>query len=66
MGADRPMQASLRVMPCCFITGQAAGTAAALAVCSGGVVRSVRIEDLQSRLKKDGAYLPNFKGKGVS
>ena len=27
---DRSMLSSIRVMPCCFITGQAAGTAAAL------------------------------------
>lgn len=32
IGADRPMQASVRVIPCCYITGQAAGVAAA-AVC---------------------------------
>ena len=29
IGTDRQMQASVRVMPGCFITGQAAGTAAA-------------------------------------
>jgi len=32
IGADRPMQASARVIPCCYITGQAAGIAAAVCV----------------------------------
>ena len=32
IGADRAMQASLRVIPCCYITGQAAGCAAAVCV----------------------------------
>jgi len=30
IGADRGMQASMRVIPCCYITGQAAGIGAAL------------------------------------
>ena len=32
IGADRPMQASVRVIPCCYITGQAAGVAAAVCI----------------------------------
>lgn len=32
IGADRPMQASARVIPCCYITGQASGCAAAVCV----------------------------------
>ena len=32
IGADRPMQASMRVIPCCYITGQAAGAAASVCV----------------------------------
>lgn len=58
ISADRSMQASVRVMPCCFITGQAAGTAAALSkdTCD---VRKIDIKVLQSALKRLGAYLPN-------
>lgn len=41
IGTDRAMQASVRVMPGCFITGEAAGTAAAKAVAAGGEVREV-------------------------
>lgn len=56
MGCDRQMEASIRVMPGCFITGQAAGTAAALAANSGDV-RSVRAKSLQKALLDGGAYL---------
>ena len=59
IGTDRQMQASIRVMPGCFITGQAAGTAAALA-CEKQDVRKISIKELQQSLVKGGAYLPNF------
>ena len=60
IGTDRQMQASIRVMPGCFLTGQAAGAAAALATdCEN--VRRVDIKDLQQALIKLGAYLPNAK-----
>ena len=59
LGADRKMQASIRVMPGCFITGQAAGAAAALAAQGGGDVRGVDVRKLQAKLKELGAYLPN-------
>lgn len=58
VGTDRKMQASIRVMPGCFITGQAAGVAAALASDKQDT-RSVRYADLAVALKKLGAYLPN-------
>ena len=57
MGTDRQMEASIRVMPGCFITGQAAGTAAAMALNAGGDVRSVDVKQLQKALAEDGAYL---------
>lgn len=60
IGTDRQMQASVRVMPGCFITGQAAGTAASLA-CETGDVRQVDTAELQAALKMIGAYLPNAK-----
>ena len=59
ISTDRNMQASVRVMPGCYITGQAAGTAAAIAAASGKPCRDIDIKELQSRLKKLGAYLPN-------
>lgn len=57
LGADRKMQASIRVMPGCFITGQAAGTAAALSARLGGETRKVQPADLQAALRKLGAYV---------
>ncbi len=59
ISADRSMQASMRVIPCCYITGQAAGIAAAVA-CDGGDVHNTDINGIQKRLKEFGAYLPNF------
>jgi hypothetical protein len=59
-GTDRQMEASIRVMPGCYITGQAAGTAAALACDKNGDVRAVETRKLQRSLQKLGAYLPNF------
>jgi hypothetical protein len=48
-------------MPGCYITGQAAGVAAALAVHTGTDTRGIDIRELLARLKALGAYLPNFK-----
>ena len=58
MGTDRKMQGSTRVMPCCFITGQAAGLTAAMAVEKDGAVRKVDSAFVVERLRKDGAYIP--------
>jgi hypothetical protein len=59
VSSDRFMQGSIRVMPGCYITGQAAGIAACLALESGVSVHAVDVPELQQRLKKLGAYLPN-------
>jgi len=56
MGTDRKMQASIRVMPGCFITGQAAGTAAAL-VLKTGDTRAVAAEFLRQKLSAAGVVL---------
>ena len=47
-------------MPGCYILGQAAGLAAALAVAKNGMVRDIDVKELQRGLKKMGAFLPNF------
>ncbi len=60
VSTDRQMQASIRVMPGCYITGQAAGVAAAMLVEADGDNRSIRIGELQHRLQELGAYLPNL------
>jgi hypothetical protein len=43
----------------CMLTGQAAGTAAALAAARNGDVRAIDVKDLQRRLKSTGTHLPN-------
>jgi len=55
---DRKMQSSIRVMPGCFIMGQAAGVGAALAVTNGIATRKVDVQKLREILKNMGAYLP--------
>lgn len=56
--SDRAVQGSLRVMPNCFAMGQAAGTAAALALRSPGAdSRSISVAELQSILVEQGAWL---------
>ena len=59
VSADQLVHGSLRVMPGCFITGQAAGIAAAMAAERGASVHAVDVKVLQARLKAFGAYLPN-------
>ncbi len=59
VSSDRYLQGSIRVMPGCYITGQAAGVAAAMAIEQHGTTREIDVKALQSRLKAIGAYLPN-------
>jgi hypothetical protein len=58
ISCDRHMQASLRVMPACFATGQAAGTAAVLSLQDHCNVGALCSEKLVGRLRARGAYLP--------
>ncbi len=62
VSSDRFLQGSIRTMPGCYITGQAAGVAAALAVESGTDTRGVDVRALQRRLIELGGYLPNVPG----
>ena len=57
VSCDRPMLASVRQMTCCLATGQAAGTAAAIA--PDGDYRAVEAEMLRTRLRENGAFLPD-------
>jgi hypothetical protein len=59
VSTDRYMQSSIRVMPGCFITGQAIGVAAAMCAQQDYDTRAVPAAELQRRLKDLGAYLPN-------
>ncbi len=57
ISADRSMQASVRVMPGCFITGQAAGTAASIAAKGESDTRKIDINELQNVLIENGAFI---------
>lgn len=57
ISATHEAHASTRVMPTCFATGQAAGTAAALAVLRGTEPRRVPAALIRSELRKQGAIL---------
>ena len=59
VSVNRMVYGSIRVMPGCFITGQAAGVAAAVASSKQLAPRAIDVKELQARLKKLGAYLPN-------
>lgn len=61
VSTDRPMQSSIRVMPGCYITGQAAGVAAAVCVRDGITPGRVDVRKVQGILKHMGMYLPNYK-----
>ena len=58
IGTDELVQSSVRVIPCCYITGQAAGAAAALAARVDGAVREVSSKLLRDALRAQGAYVP--------
>lgn len=55
--AEHDAQASVRSMAQCMAMGQAAGTTAAIASASGGVVRDVRFGDVADALTTAGAIL---------
>ena len=56
-GFERPLTYDAREIGCCFMTGQAAGTAAAIAVASRCSCREVDIRALQQSLKKQNVIL---------
>lgn len=62
ISCDRHIQGSIRVMPGCYITGQAAGMAAAIVSDKGLQTREVNTLELQNKLVRMGAFLPNCKG----
>lgn len=57
ISCDKNSHGFMREIPQCWITGQAAGAAAALAAAAGVQPRAVRIGELQSALVKQGVFL---------
>ncbi len=58
VSTDKQMQSSIRVMPACFIMGQAAGIGAAVAQDCKCELRKIDISLLQKKLREIGAFLP--------
>lgn len=57
ISCDHIALGSLRVMPQCFLEGDAAGCAAAIAIQTGKTVRVIDVEHLQSKLREYGAII---------
>ena len=57
ISSDHLMMASIRVMPCCMVTGEAAGLTAALASKQNSGLREVDSNDVRAILFKRGAYI---------
>lgn len=57
ISADSVAASATRMIPCCMVFGQAAGTAAAIAVRDGAAPADVDVHKLLSSLKEQGAYL---------
>jgi hypothetical protein len=57
ISVDRKVHHATKEIPCCFVTGQAAGTAAALAVRAGVAPRQVDVRAVQRALLAQGAFL---------
>lgn len=58
VSSDQLTHSAIRVMPPCFAMGQAAGTAAAIAVASETPVKKIDIAQLRRSLQNANAYLP--------
>lgn len=56
ISCDRQIQGSIRVMPNCLCTGEAAGIAAAMALNKNNNVHDIDVNKLRERLKSYGAY----------
>ena len=60
ISSDRPTNGSVRAMPVCLATGEAAGLAAAMAADQPDPdVHAVDVERLRQRLRAEGAWLPD-------
>ena len=56
ISSDRMTYGSVRVMPVCLVTGEAAGTAAAMAAAQGSAPRELDVARLRRDLLAHGAY----------
>lgn len=57
ISSDHLMMASIRIMPCCMVTGEAAGLTAALASKQNSGIREVDSNDVRAVLFERGAFI---------
>lgn len=57
ISCDHETQASIRIMPICCSTGEAAGVAAALLSEKGGCAKDLDVKEVQDILVKNGAFI---------
>jgi hypothetical protein len=57
ISTDAPVHSFMREIPQCWLTGQAAGAAAALSIQAGVTPRRLAVADLQTTLARQGAHL---------
>jgi hypothetical protein len=57
VASDAATQAFMREIPQCWMTGQAAGTAAGLAASTGLPPRALDVRELREELRRQGAFL---------
>lgn len=66
LSTDASSHTFMREIPQCWLTGHAAGIAAALAADSGTDVADVSIDELQSRLIDQGAFVRTYKSTTIA
>jgi len=57
ISTDAQTHTFMREIPQCWLTGHAAGVAAAMSVAANVAPRRLKVSDLQATLRKQGAYL---------
>jgi len=62
ISCDPQSHAFMREIPQCWMTGQAAGAAAAVAARGGTCVKDVSVEAVRSELRRQGVFLPSADG----
>ena len=58
ISTDRDVNSSIRIMPACLVTGEAAGVAGGMAALSGVGIHDLNTTVLRDNLRRHGAYLP--------
>jgi hypothetical protein len=56
----------MREIPQCWLTGQAAGVAAALSAATGAAPKAIDVRELQAELRGQGVYLQSAGARAVA